>query len=177
MIYFLLRVGVFDKVNCFNPLIVLVCKAKSLHNKSSLRGYSQSVSSCLHKLDCYIILGWKALSGRTVRLIGPISKLRRKWRAVKTTPDPWVCDRVYLTHSILHSVSGCNGATTLSITTSSTMAISVKAWYVTRKISETQDKWQGITMLCNYAECHYVKCRFLLIIMLNVILLSVTAPL
>jgi hypothetical protein len=64
-----------------------------------------------------------------------------------------------------------NGATTLSVTTFRIMTFSIRSFYVTLSISDSQHKQNSIIMLCYYAVC-----RILFTIMLNVVLLSVVAP-
>ncbi len=61
----------------------------------------------------------------------------------------------------------CNGATTFSITTLSTMPLSINGLFVTLSLNDKR----------HYAECHYAECCSLFIVVLSGVMLSVVAPL
>ncbi len=65
-----------------------------------------------------------------------------------------------------------SGTTTLSAMTFSITTLSIRSFYVTLSLSDSQQTTLGITIPCYYAECHYADSRILFAIMLNVVMLS-----
>jgi len=63
---------------------------------------------------------------------------------------------------------------TLGITTFSIMTLSMRGFYVTLSISDTQHKRHSAWQHYHYAQHRYARCHVWFIIMLNVVILSVT---